>query len=52
MHSPGSKGSKKTQSEMSAEIAAFTAKRREALERAERLREERKALQRQREVTF
>jgi hypothetical protein len=41
---------KKSQAEMSAEIAAFTAKRKEALERAEKLREERKALQRQREV--
>ncbi len=41
---------KKTQDEMSSEIASFAAKRKEALERAEKLREERKALQRQREV--
>eukprot|EP00291_Cryptomonas_curvata_P030078 CAMPEP_0172206830 /NCGR_PEP_ID=MMETSP1050-20130122/33460_1 /TAXON_ID=233186 /ORGANISM="Cryptomonas curvata, Strain CCAP979/52" /LENGTH=66 /DNA_ID=CAMNT_0012886005 /DNA_START=76 /DNA_END=273 /DNA_ORIENTATION=+ len=41
---------KKTQDEMSSEIASFTAKRKEALERAEKLREERKALQRQRET--
>ena len=49
--SPSSKV-KKTQDEMSAEIASFAAKRKEALERAEKLREERKALQRHREVAL
>ena len=48
--SPSGKN-KKTQDEMSAEIASFAAKRKEALERAEKLREERKALQRQREAS-
>jgi hypothetical protein len=48
--SPSGSKIKKTQDEMSTEIASFAAKRKEALERAEKLREERKALQRQREV--
>jgi hypothetical protein len=48
--SPSGGKIKKTQDEMSSEIASFAAKRKEALDRAEKLREERKALQRQREV--
>jgi uncharacterized protein (UPF0335 family) len=52
MKSSPSNKVKKTQDEMSAEIASFAAKRKEALERAERLREERKALQRQREACY
>ena len=46
----GKAGARKTQSERSQEILAFAAKRKEAIERAAQLREERKHMSRDREV--